>query len=80
MAKKIEYMEPVELIKSHEQNVLASLQKYGMKQKLVVHFPVDRPIPFLGKVGVWLVNKSGGIIATRYSVDNAIINSNSRRK
>lgn len=79
MAKEIEHMEPPEIIKYHEQNVLASLQKYGIKQQLIVHYK-DKKVPILGKFGAWLVNKTGGVIATKYSIDNAIINSNSRHK
>lgn len=80
MAKKITTMSPQERIQSHEDSVRESLSKYGLRQVLTVHFPRHQKVPRLGRFGVWLVNKTGGIIVTQYGIDNATINSNSRQK
>lgn len=86
MAKKpatkedVRVITPQQLIQLHEANVLKSLQAYGLKQHLFVHFPDRTKIPLFARFGVWLVNKTGGIIATKYEYVGGTINSNSRRK
>jgi hypothetical protein len=71
---------PQELVAAHEVEVGKSLQKHNLKPHLFVHFPNRKRTPFWGLVGVWLVNKAGGIIATKYQYLGGTINSNSRRK
>lgn len=78
--EKVRVVTPQQLVRSHEKNVLASLQTHQLNQTSYVHFPErkGKRAPLLGQLGVWLVNKTGGIIATKYSLVNDTINSNSR--
>lgn len=78
--EKVKLITPQQLIGLHEQNVTKSLQAYGLTQHLTVHFPDKSKTPLIGRLGVWLVNKAGGIIATKYGFANDTINSNSRPK
>lgn len=78
--EKVRVVTPQDLVRSHEKNVLASLQSHQLNQSSYVHFPNRKRIPLLGQLGVWLVNKTGGIIATKYSLANDTINSNSRHE
>jgi len=71
---------PQDLVRGHEANVLKSLQVHKLNQSMFVDFPNRKRIPILGLLGVWLVNKTGGIIATKYRYVGDTINSNSRRK
>lgn len=76
----IKVVTPQELVKSHEGNVAKSLLAHGLRQHLFVHFPNREKVPILGRFGVWLVNKKGGIISTKYEYVGDTINSKSRRK
>lgn len=78
--EKVRVVTPQELVRSHEQNVLTSLRNHSLNQTSYVHFPNKKRIPLLGQLGVWLVNRTGGIIATKYTLANDTINSNSRRE
>lgn len=86
MAKKttpqenVRVITPQQLIQLHEANVVKSLESFGLKQHLFVHFSNRTSIPILGRLGVWLVNMAGGIIATKYEYVGGTINSKSRRK
>ena len=80
MAKNISNMSPQEIVQLHEKNVRDSLQKLHLKQLLIVHFPERNRIPLFGRLGVWFVHKSGGIIVTKYGFDDDTITSNSRPK
>lgn len=79
MAKK-KQKTPEELIKAHEENVLQSLIENGLNQHLVVHFPNRRKPPLLAQFCIGIINSLGGIIATKYSLNNGTINTSSRRK
>lgn len=74
MPKKI--TNPEDVVRSHEKEVLNSLQKHNLQQILVVNFPHKKKIPMLGRLGAWLVNISGGVISIKYG----IINSNIAKK
>lgn len=76
----VKMITPQELVALHEKNVVESLKKYGLNQHMLVHFPKRAKPPLLGRIGAWLVNKSGGIIAIKYSFNNDTITSSSRRK
>jgi len=80
MAKNISNMSAQEIVQLHEKNVRDSLQKLQLKQLLIVHFPKRNKVPLFGRIGVWLVHKSGGMIVTKYGFDDDTINSNSRQK
>jgi len=71
---------PEDIIKKHEANVRASLEEHGLMQVLVVHFPNRKKIPLFGKLGAWLVNKAGGIIATKYGFTSDTITSKQKRR
>lgn len=71
---------PQDLVKAHEANVLNSLTTLGLKQHLFVHFDKKKRVPLLGQLGVWLVNKTGGNISTKYEYVGVTINSKARRK
>lgn len=45
------------------------LVKHKLAKKLIVSFPKrkGKSVPFWGKVGMWLVRTSGGIIDTMYT-------------
>ena len=78
MAKK--QLTPREIVTRHEENVRASLQTCGLRQRLFVHFPKRTRLPLFGRIGVWLVNRTGGIIATKYEFTGDTINSKVRPK
>jgi hypothetical protein len=82
MANKetIKVVTPQDIVLSHEKTVLKSLQEHKLNQSMFVDFPKRKKIPLLGLLGVWLVNKTGGIIATKYRYVGDTINSKSRRK
>lgn len=67
---------PDEIVRSHEADVQKSLDKHGLQPVMVVNFPGKKKAPLIGRLGVWLVNKTGGTIALKY----AIINSNIAKK
>jgi hypothetical protein len=76
MAKQLT---PEEIVQKHEATVQKSLEKTGLRQHLTVHFENRAKVPIIGKLGVWLVNKAGGKIVTKYSF-NGKINSKVRQK
>jgi len=78
--EKVRVVTPQDLVKAHESNVGKSLSAFGLQQRLFVHFPDKKKVPLLGQLGVWLVNKKGGIIATKYEYVGGTINSKSRQK
>lgn len=78
MAKKP--ITPQELVKRHEMNVRASLEENGLSQHLIVHFPKLERVPALARFAVWVVQKYGGIIATKYVLTSDTITSKSRRR
>lgn len=78
--EKVRVITPQQLIGLHEANVAKSLETYRLKQRLLVHFPKRTKPPLLGRLGVFLVNMTGGIIATKYEFVGDTINSKSRRK
>lgn len=45
----------------------ALLTKHKLAKKLIVSFPTRRHSPLLGRLGMWLVRRSGGIIDTLYT-------------
>ena len=62
----------LEIIKKHEETVLKSLEKLGLQMFLTVNFDNRAKVPIIGRLGVWLVNKAGGRIATKYSFNGKI--------
>lgn len=44
----------------------ATYEKAGITRLFVVTFPNRHEPPFLGRLGVWLLQKAGGIIQTQY--------------
>lgn len=77
---KIKVVTPQQVVRSHEKRVLRSLQEHRLTQKMFVHFPNRKRTPLLGQIGVWLVNKTGGIIATNYAFTGDTINNKSRQE
>lgn len=69
-----------ERIRAHEEAVRASFAKQGLKSVLVVHFPKKKKPPLTGQLGVWLVNRAGGIIATKYMAENGTITNKGSKK
>lgn len=60
-------------VKAHEAAVRKSLEATKLQSKLIVHFPNVKKPPVIGRFGVWLVNRYGGTIATKYQpVDGTI--------
>lgn len=40
------------------------LRKHGLISRMIISFPTKKKIPFLGKVGVMLIKRTGGVIDT----------------
>ena len=78
--KRVPKKKVSEIVASHQQEVAKSLQKHGLIAQLLVHFPAHKKVPVLGRLGIWLVNKYGGIIDTRYTKVDGTLTSNSKKR
>lgn len=66
-------------MQAHQKEVQASLEKHGLRTALFVAFPQPTP-PRIGLFGVWLVNRFGGRIMTKYQVVNGTITNKSKNR
>lgn len=78
--EKVKLVTPQMLIQSHEQTVAKSLKAHNLVSTLIVHFPNRKRTPLLAQLGVWLVNRAGGIIVTKYRFDDTITSKESPTK
>lgn len=44
------------------------LKKYKLQSRVVIAFPKKKKTPLLGKLALWLLNKSGAIVDTEFKV------------
>jgi hypothetical protein len=75
MAKK-----PEERVATYEQEVKDLSEQLGVMPVHLIVFPRYRKVPRLASFAVWLLNRMGGQIATKYRVGDGTITNNRSTK
>ena len=70
--EEVKVVTPQMLVRNHEKAVRRSLRQHQLEQFLTVHFAGKSRPPLIGRIGVWLVNKAGGRIVTKYRFNDTL--------
>lgn len=71
---------PQELVTAYEEDVKELAEQYHVTPVHLIVFPRYRKVPRLASLAVWLLNRMGGQIATKYRVDSGTITNNKSTK
>ena len=78
--EEVKVVTPQMLVRSHENTVKRSLKQHQLEQFLTVHFEGKPRPPIIGRIGVWLVNRAGGTIVTKYRFNDTLTSKESPTK
>lgn len=71
---------PNEIVREYEEGVRDLAEKHGVVPHLMIAFPGHRKPPIMGRLGIWLANRYGGQIVTKYQLVDGTVTSNRSTK